>query len=337
MLYITTRDHNDAYTAHRVLCENRAADGGMFLPMQMPKVSDEQISDLQNKTFGQNVADILNLFYKSRLDGWDIDFCIGRYSSKLTAMSHRACIAEVWHNPDHDFARVVRNLTSRLRGNKDTTDAPTNWAWISIRIAMLFAMFGEMYKMHTASPDTVVDVAIPSGDFAGPMAVWYARQMGLPVGNIICACDENDAAWELLKNGQINMTAGMTIPTDLERLIYGVLGLEESKRFADLMDQRRSYSVSEEAATSLKRGMYPAVISWKRRSEIIRGVYSASTYILDPGSAMAFGGLQDYRALAGETRPALIITERGPICSADTVSSAMGITVEMLRQRLNLD
>ena len=52
---------------------------------------------------------------------------------------------------------------------------------------------------------------------------------------------------------------------------------------------------------------------------------------------MAFGGLQDYRALAGETRPALIITERSPICSADTVSSAMGITVEMLRQRLNLD
>ena len=46
MLYITTRDHSDAYTAHRVLVDNRAADGGMFLPMQMPVLSKEQISDL---------------------------------------------------------------------------------------------------------------------------------------------------------------------------------------------------------------------------------------------------------------------------------------------------
>ena len=337
MLYITTRDHSDAYTAHRVLSENRAADGGMFLPMQMPVVTKEEIAAMQSKTFGQNVADILNLFYKSRLDGWDVDFCIGRYCSKLTAMSHRAYIAEIWHNPDHDFARIVRNLTSRLRGNKYTTDAPTNWAWISIRIAVLFAVFGELYKMNVANADTAVDVAIPSGDFAGPMTVWYARQMGLPVANIICACDENDAAWDLLKNGQINMNAGMTVPSDLERLIYSVLGLQESQRFASMMERRRSYSVSTEAAAALGEGMYPAVISWKRRSEIIRGVYSASTYILDPGSAMAFGGLQDYRALAGETRPALIITERGPICSADTVSAAMGISVEMLRQRLNLD
>lgn len=337
MLYITTRDHSDAYTAHRVLSENRAADGGMFLPMQMPVVTKEEIAAMQSKTFGQNVADILNLFYKSRLDGWDVDFCIGRYCSKLTAMSHRAYIAEIWHNPDHDFARIVRNLTSRLRGNKYTTDAPTNWAWISIRIAVLFAVFGELYKMNVANADTAVDVAIPSGDFAGPMTVWYARQMGLPVANIICACDENDAAWDLLKNGQINMNAGMTVPSDLERLIYSVLGLQESQRFASMMERRRSYSVSAEAAAALGEGMYPAVISWKRRSEIIRGVYSASTYILDPGSAMAFGGLQDYRALAGETRPALIITERGPICSADTVSAAMGISVEMLRQRLNLD
>ena len=337
MLYITTRDHSDAYTAHRVLSENRAADGGMFLPMQMPVVTKEEIAAMQSKTFGQNVADILNLFYKSRLDGWDVDLCIGRYCSKLTAMSHRAYIAEIWHNPDHDFARIVRNLTGRLRGNKDTTDAPTNWAWISIRIAVLFAVFGELYKMNVANADTAVDVAIPSGDFAGPMTVWYARQMGLPVANIICACDENDAAWDLLKNGQINMNAGMTVPSDLERLIYSVLGLQESQRFASMMERRRSYSVSAEAAAALGEGMYPAVISWKRRSEIIRGVYSASTYILDPGSAMAFGGLQDYRALAGETRPALIITERGPICSADTVSAAMGISVEMLRQRLNLD
>ena len=283
------------------------------------------------------MAEILNLFFKARLDGWGVDFCIGRYASKLTAMSHRVYIAEVWHNADHDFARIVRNLSGRLRGNKDTTDDPTNWAWISIRIATLFALFGELCRLNVANPDSPIDVALPSGDFAGPMAVWYARQMGLPVANIICACDENDAAWDLLRNGQINMNASMTIPTDLERLIYSTLGLEESRRFAQLMQERKSYSLPIGHTDLVSKGMYPAVISWKRRGEIIHGVYSGNTYILDPGSAMAYGGLQDYRALAGETRPALILTERGPIRSAETVAKAMGITVEMLKQRLNLN
>lgn len=337
MLYITTRDHSDAYTPHRVLGQSRAADGGMFLPMQMPTVSKEQLADLQNKTFGQNFADILNLFFQSRLDGWDVDFCIGRYASKLRAMSHRVYIAEVWHNPEHDFARMVRNLNGRLRGNKDTMDEPTNWAWISIRIAVMFALFGELCKINVANAHTPIDVALPSGDFAGPMAVWYARQMGLPVANIICACDENDAAWDLLRNGEISMSASVTVPTDLERLILGTLGLEESKRYATRMEARKSYQLNPEQAKTVKQGMFPAVISWKRRSEIIHGVYSANTYILDPGSAMAYGGLQDYRALAGETRPALILTERSPICSAETVANAMGITVEMLKQRLNIN
>jgi threonine synthase len=202
---------------------------------------------------------------------------------------------------------------------------------------VLFALFGELCKINVANAHTPIDVALPSGDFAGPMAVWYARQMGLPVANIICACDENDAAWELLRNGEINMNASTVVPTDLERLVYGTLGLEESKRFVSRMEKRSAYQLTAEQAQTVKQGMYPAVISWKRRSEIIHGVYSAKTYILDPGSAMAYGGLQDYRALAGETRPALILTERSPVCSAETVAAAMGISVEMLKQRLNIN
>jgi threonine synthase len=252
-------------------------------------------------------------------------------------MSHRIYIAEIWHNPDHDFLRIVRNLTGRLRGNKDTTDEPSNWAWIAIRVAVMFALFGELCKIHVADSHSPIDVALPSGDFAGPMAVWYARQMGLPVANIICACDENDAAWDLLRNGEISFSSAVTVPQDLERLIYSAVGLEETLSFANRMESKKSFKLSPEDGEAVKQGMYPAVISWKRRSEIIHGVYSASTYILDPGSAMAFGGLQDYRALAGETRPALILTERGPIRSADTVASAMGISVEMLKQRLNIN
>ena len=337
MLYVTTQVNKDAYTAYRTLGSNSGPDGGLFVPFKMPKMEPAQIAQLQEKSFEQNIADVLNLLFKARLDGWDVGFTIGRHPHKLVPMSHRVYVAEVWHNPDHDFARLVRTLSSRIRGTEDTTDQPTNWAWIAARIATLFALFGELCKIHVTDAEHPVDVALPSGDFAGPMAAWYAREMGLPIGNIICSCDENDGFWELLRNGQINPAANLSMPYDLERLIHGTLGIEETLRYISCVQNKKLYQVTPEQLAKLNAGLFPAVISWSRREKIIHGVYSTSTYILDPGSAMAYGGLQDYRATAGESRPALILTERSPILSADTVAKAMNITVETLRERLNLE
>ena len=336
MLYVTTQDNKEIYTAYRTLGANSGPDGGLFIPFKFPKLEPEQIEMLKQKSFEQNIAEVLNLLFNARLDGWDVGFTIGRFPHKLVPMSHRIYVAEIWHNPDHDFARIVRNLSSRIRGTEDTTDQPSNWAWIATRIAVLFALFGELCKINVTDAAHPVDVALPSGDFAGPMAAWYAREMGLPLANIICSCDENDASWELLRNGQINPADGLSMPYDMERLIHGTLGMEETRRYVSCVKEKRIYQVTEHQLSKLNAGMFPAVISWGRREKIIHGVYSTSTYILDPGSAMAYGGLQDYRATAGESRPALILTERSPILSADTVAKAMNISPAVLRERINL-
>ena len=135
----------------------------------------------------------------------------------------------------------------------------------------------------------------------------------------------------------LDFAGGLSMPYDLERLIHAVLGEVETRRYLSCVNNKRLYQVTAEQLNKLNAGIFPAVISWSRREKIIQGVYSSSTYILDPGSAMAYGGVQDYRATAGEGRPALILTERSPILSADTVAKAMNISVAMLRERLNLE
>lgn len=335
MLYVTTRNEYDAATAFRTLSHGRGEDQGLFVPFQMPCLSDGDIIALKDKSFGQCVAEILNLFFNARLDVWDVDFCIGRYPARTVALSHKIHLGECWHNPDFDFARMVRNLSGRIQGIEDTSGCPTNWAWITVRIAALFGFFGELYRLNAVSPGQLVDVALPSGDFAAPMAAWYARKMGLPVGNIICSCDENDATWELLKNGVIEGDS-LHIPSDLERLIFAVCGVGEARRYALCVENKERYTPPNDALGDLRKGLVPAVISWERRSSIITNVYHTSTYILDPGSAMAYGGLQDYRSVTRTGRCALILSERSPICSADTVSNALGISLQELKERLNL-
>ena len=49
MLYVTTRDNIEAYTAHKALTENRAPDGGFYVPFHMFRFSDEEIQSLKLK------------------------------------------------------------------------------------------------------------------------------------------------------------------------------------------------------------------------------------------------------------------------------------------------
>lgn len=336
MLYVTTRNKTDAHTAHKTLQTDRGPDGGLYIPYRLPRLSEDQISSLKDKSFGQCVADILNLFFSAKLDALDVDFCVGRYPARLVSMSHRIVIAETWHNPDWDFARMVRNLTGRIRATEDSSGSFGNWAWIAIRIAALFALYGDLLRNNLAAPGQKLDIAVTAGDFSAPMSAWYAREMGLPIGTIICGCDDNSAAWDLLHHGQLSTNAAESVPSDLERLVFATLGWEETRRYCEVCQCGGIYTPGEEQLETLRSGLFAAVVSSKRTESVIRNVYRTNTYLLGPESAIAYGGLQDYRASTGEAGPALILTERSPICSADAVAKAMGITVRELQDRIGL-
>ena len=344
MLYVTTRNIDTTHTAYRTLTDHHGPEGGLFVPFQMPKFDRNAISVLKENSFGQNVANILNLLFSARLDETDVDSCIGRNPTRLVPMSHRMILAETWHNPDRDFNRLVRNLSSRLQGVNDTRNVPTDWADIAIRIAILFGVFGEMMRSNLIDLSHGIDVSVAAGDFSAPMAVWYAREMGLPIGNIICGCNDNGGVWDLLHHGEMRTDGkpvdtdtprgDVTVPYNLERLIFGTLGVYETERFLKSVASGRSYQPTDAFFEDLRRGMYAGVVSNSRMNNIIRSVYHTSAYILDPYSALAYCGLQDYRNRYSENRSALVLCEQSPIHFSEVVSQSIGITKEDLADRL---
>ena len=66
MLYVTTRNNRDPFTAYRAMREGRGPDGGFFLPFRHPMFSSEEINALAEKTFGQCVAEVLNRLFNMR-------------------------------------------------------------------------------------------------------------------------------------------------------------------------------------------------------------------------------------------------------------------------------
>lgn len=338
MLYVTTRSDGDVYTAHRALHESRGVGGGLYLPFKPSYYHGEELEALLQLPFHGCVAEVLSRLFSVKLTGIDVEFAMGRRSVQLKNLGRRTIMAEVWHNPEGCYAYLERSII-KLMG-KESTDSGS-WPRIAVRIAIWFGMFAEARR---AGFRETMDVSVVSGDFAAPISAWYGRLWGLPIGNIVCCCNENNALWDLFRYGQMRTDgisiptdtpdADVTVPTDLERLIYAYGGTGEVRKYLDAVQLGKPYHVPENMLEQLRKGMYVSVISGQRMKNTIPSVYRTHSHLLSPYGALAYGGLLDYRATADVPRYGLVLEEKSPALDKETVAAALGVEPKEIQDYL---
>lgn len=316
MLYVTTRNKHDVYTAYSTLCRDCGRDGGLFVPFRFPDAVVWDPKEWSRYTFGERVAKILNLFYRSQLKGTDVDFCVGRTPARLVPMFHRIYVGELWHNARWSLSAAEENLAALLLSEGKQPDHVGNWTKIAVRMALLFGLFGDLAALGHFNDGKTMTVAVASKDFTSLVAVWYARRLGLPVGCIVCGCEEDSTVWDLLHQGSFSTRAG-EIPANLERLICSAVGFEEAAAFRDVCSRGGIYAPVKTVCEKLREGLFAAVISDVRLKATAGKVYHTNKYLMGQETTLAFAGLQDYRSDTFETGCALILCEEIPAASAE--------------------
>ena len=341
MLYVTTRSNKETYTSARALSEDRAPDGGFFVPLRLPQFDQCEIKELAKKGFSQNVAEIINQFFGTRLDSWSLEFAIGRYPVKIVPISGREVVAETWHNPAWKFERLARGIEKAILQSDRISPKPSDWLMVASRIAVLFGIFGELFKDSIEMP---IDVAVASCDFSGVMAAWYAREMGLPIANILCCCNDNNGPWRLLHKGEIRTDGNpiltdtprcdRIVPRDLERLIHMVLGGKMAAEFAETCRIGNTYYLDPEHQELLRKGVYVPVTGYRRLESAVTSLCQNYRYFSDPYTALCYSGIMDYRSVTGEGRKVLIISEESPEFSLEFLGKCLGLSPWELKNRM---
>ena len=82
-----------------------------------------------------------------------------------------------------------------------------------------------------------VDFCVPTGNFGDILAGYYAKQMGLPVGKLICASNKNNVLTDFIKTGTYDArrtfykttspSMDILISSNLERLLLHTSGSAE--------------------------------------------------------------------------------------------------------------
>ena len=339
MLYVTTRNQIDVFTAEYPLRNRRDPDGGLYYPFHTPHFTGEEIEALKDISINQCMADMLKRMFGVSLSSWDMDFCIGRYPVRLTELEQRLSVCEPWHNSGKDIRNMVEQIGKRI-GSSHTE----GWVEMAVRIAVLFGLYGEMRRKGILDRGEVFDLAVLSGSFMEPMSAWYAKQWGLPLGKIICCCNENNTVWNLICQGELPTdrtaqetcvpTADIVLPEELERLVASCGDTWEMEHYLGCCGTGKPYCPEEPILWTMREHLYISVVGSQRIKETVAGVYKASGYLFSPESALVYSGLQYYRSGKEQLRNAVVMTNRSPALDAAFIADALGIPEEKLRRQL---
>lgn len=301
MLYISTRNINDSYTAYRALHEEFAPDGGLYVPFRIPVITAEELIKIKSQAVSDTIAMVLNLFFGLRVTGDDVAEVLGNTPVFFQTINQNVVFAELWHTPDGNCSYYVNGLYHKISGK---LESPKGWAHIAIQIALLFGIYGANHADLRE-----FDMAITVNDFADLTAVLYAKEMGLPVNRIVCACNEDGILWDLVNRGEFSSSKNSAYT---ECLIYKYFGESGVKHYLNACSRKANCDFDENSLQELIDELHPAVVSFSRVDTVISSMYSSNSYRIDRDSALAYGGLQDYRASTGANKQTLIISANRP-------------------------
>ena len=163
-----------------------------------------------------------------------------------------------------------------------------------------------------------INVTVPTGNFGNILAAYYAKNMGAPIGKLICASNENKVLYDFFRTGvydrnrEFILTSSpsmdILISSNLERLLYRISG-EDDKKDAGLMEALASggrYAISEEMKGELA-DFYGNFATMEETAKEISDVYRESGYILDTHTAVASAVYKKYVRETGDAAAKTII------------------------------
>lgn len=195
--------------------------------------------------------------------------------------------------------------------------------------------YGTLLREGRIAEGELVNVAVPTGNFGNILAAFYAKNMGLPIGKLICASNENKVLYDFFrtgcydKNREFVLTASpsmdILVSSNLERLIYRIAGNDGAKNSGLMaaLSGEGKYDITEEMKTGLS-DFYGNYATEEETAEEIRRLYEECGYVIDTHTAVASAVYQKYLKETGDQAKAVIASTASPFKFARSVMEAIG-------------
>ena len=207
-----------------------------------------------------------------------------------------------------------------------------NWGRLAPQIVYYFAAYAQLLKAGKIAFGGEVDFCVPTGNFGDILAGYYAKQMGLPVGRLVCASNQNNVLTDFLRTGVYTArrefyktsspSMDILVSSNLERLLWHVTGSDaEVAGLMDRLNREGSYTVRPEMLAAIQETF---ACGWSSEEEVaaeIRTRWERDGYLCDTHTAVAFH-------VAGQQKragvPMVVLSTASPFKFPRSVLAALG-------------
>ena len=209
-----------------------------------------------------------------------------------------------------------------------------NWGRLVPQIVYYFAAYAQLLKAGKVRFGDKVDFCVPTGNFGDILAGYYAKQMGLPVGKLVCASNKNNVLTDFIKTGTYDArrtfykttspSMDILISSNLERLIYRIAGenAEENAKLMAALSTDGKYTITDEMKAQLEN-FYGNYTTEKETAEVISALYEKTGYVIDTHTAVAAGVYGKYKAETKDETKTVIASTASPFKFTRSVMDAI--------------
>ena len=203
------------------------------------------------------------------------------------------------------------------------------------QVMYYFKAYGDLVKSGRIAVGDKVHFVVPTGNFGDILAGYFAKKMGLPVGMLVCASNQNDVLTEFLTTGHYDRrrpfyktsspSMDILVSSNLERLLY--LMTEDDAAVAQWMGQLNKdgcYDVSAQVLQKLKAEFACGCCDDARCGDTIGSVWQQHRYLCDPHTAVAWAVADGFAAACHDGAPVVVLSTASPYKFPAAVLKALG-------------
>ncbi|MDD5248382.1 MAG: threonine synthase [Rhodocyclaceae bacterium] len=232
-----------------------------------------------------------------------------------------------------DIVKAVSNDAAFKAQYKIGAVNSINWARVAAQIVYYF----KGYFAATSSNAEQVDFCVPSGNFGNICAGHIARMMGLPIGQLVLATNENDVLDEFFRTGvyrprntaetQVTSSPSMDISkaSNFERFVFDLVGRDAAvvRGLWQQVDAGRSFDLRETPyfAKLPAYGFASGRSAHADRLATIRDVWEKYGTMIDTHTADAVKVAREH---VDAVKPMVVLETAQPVKFAETIQEALG-------------
>jgi threonine synthase len=206
-----------------------------------------------------------------------------------------------------------------------------NWARVLAQVVYYF----YAWLRATDETDVPAHFSVPTGNFGDIFAGFVAKKMGLPIGKLLLATNENNILTRFINSSDYSLgkvvatvspSMDIQIASNFERYLFHLFGGNPDRvkeAFAELKEHGR-ISCSQDEMVLVRNDFCSASVNQDDTLQVIRDFHSETGYILDPHTAVGVKAALD---LLPSDSTRICLATAHPAKFSETVEKSLGFQV----------